>query len=284
MHRPFSFAAGLLTLMATVLPAPASAQTALLSHAERPARLIRKTTVYDAPAGVRLLPGDIVESGASGLQIEWPNGAVLALGPSSSVQLDGPASPTVLLLRGWLKLAATKPANSQLAASAGPWQLKADHGSAILHLAGTKTELFVEQGPLPLTETDRPGATGPTAVGRDQYAVRNGEQALQVSQRAPRQFVSEMPRTFYDPLVTIASRIRPADPAALREIEVQDLASWNDVPPLLRKRMVAQFTPRLNDAAFRQNVEAQLGDDPDWRQALQKTVKKRPPGMSNYLF
>src|SRR5690606_22493964 len=82
--------------------APALAQTALISHAEQPSRLIRKTTVHQAPAGVRLQAGDIVESHAGLVQIEWANGARFALGPASSVLVnDAGAAPSASLLRGW---------------------------------------------------------------------------------------------------------------------------------------------------------------------------------------
>lgn len=225
------------------LALPARAQRAVLSHAETPAKLIRKTTVYDAPAGASLLPGDIIEAGQRGLQIEWSNGALMALGPASSVQLDSSAgTPTVSLLHGWAKLAALKPANSQLSATAGQLAIRADQGSTILHLAADKSELFVEQGNLPVTETDRNGIDGPQTVGREQYAIRRGAQALQVMPRAPKLFVSEMPRAFFDPLLAVSDRIRPAELVQVREANVNDDPDWRP-PAQAAAPVVAPTTP-----------------------------------------
>jgi hypothetical protein len=293
-----------LPLMAAVLAAllapaaPALAQRAVLSHAERPAKLIRKTTVYDAPAGASLLPGDIIESGAGAIQIEWQNGALLALGPASSAQLDTTdGAPSVNLLRGWLKISANKPGAagqpatsgtgpSLITASAGALEARASSASGIFHLAADKTELFVEQGALSASDKDRSAAGGALPVSREQYAVRRGAQPLQVMPRPPRLFVTEMPRTFFDPLVAVAGRAKPTSAVALREVEAKDLADWNDVPALLRKRLVAQFSPRLADPAFRADAETVLANNPDWRQVLQQnaTNKKRANTFNNYLF
>jgi hypothetical protein len=245
------------------LALPAQAQRALLSHAETPAKLIRKTTVYDAPAGASLLPGDIIEAGQRGLQIEWANGAVLALGPASSVVLDSAVgTPTVSLLHGWAKLAALKPANSQLSATAGTLSLRADQGSAIIHLAPDKSELFVEQGNLPVTENDRNGIDGAQTVGREQYAIRRGAQALQVTPRAPKLFVSEMPRAFFDPLVAVGNRIRPAELVQVREANAADDPDWR--PPAQAAAPAAPTTSTPPPVA---------------------PPKKRPgPAISNALF
>jgi hypothetical protein len=271
-----------LLLAALLAPTlPALAQRALLSHAEQPAKLIRKTTVYDAPAGAGLQPGDIVESGARGLQIEWPNGALVALGPSSSVQLDSAAgAPSVNLLRGWIKVAASKPA-SKLTAAAGPLDVRSDGGSGILHLAADMTELFVEQGTLSATDKDK-AATPPLTINREQYALRRGVLPLQLMPRAPKLFVSAMPRVFFDPLVAVAKRAKQADAVALREVEAKDVADWNDVPAILNKRLVAQFAPRLVDPAFAKDAETLLGNNTDWRQALQGAKKRNI--ITNFLF
>lgn len=278
-------AAGLLSLAALLAPAPpALAQRALLSHAEHPAKLIRKTTVYDAPAGAALQPGDIVESGPRGLQIEWPNGALMALGPSSGVRLEAAAGvPSVNLLRGWLKIAAGKP-TSQLNAAAGPLEVRTSNGSGILHLSSDKTELFVERGTLSATDKDKGGAAVP--VNGEQYALRRGTLGLQVAGRPPRLFVSEMPRAFFDPLVAVAKRAKPAEAAPLREVDARDLADWNDVPALLNKRLVAQFAARLADPAFAKDAETVLANNPEWRQAVQQnaSARKRATTISNSLF
>jgi hypothetical protein len=275
-------------LVAAVLwtaASPALAQRAVLSHAEQPAKLIRKTTVYDAPAGTSLQPGDIVESGARGVQVEWANGALMALGPGSSMQLDSATgTPAVNLLRGWMKLSASRPAPTQLVATAGPLDMRVGDGSAIVHLAADQTELFVERGALAVVDRDKGGA--PVSVTREQHALRRGALPLQLTPRPPQPFIAAMPRTFFDPLVAIAGRARPAKAAPLREVGAQDLADWRDVPPTLHKRLVAQFAARLADPVFAKDAETLLGANPQWRMALrQNTVaKQRAKTVSNHLF
>ena len=276
-----------LLLLAVLLSSalPALAQRALLSHAEQPAKLIRKTTVYAAPAGASLQAGDIVESSALGLQIEWPNGALMALGPSSSVQLDAAGAASLNLLRGWLKISSGKLASSQLNVSVGTLQVHAAQGSGILHLAADGSELFVEQGTLSATDSNKPGVPA-LAIARDQYALSRGALPAQVAPRPPKLFISAMPKTFFDPLVPVARRVTPAAATALREVEAKDLADWRDVPSIVNKRLVAQFAGRLSDAAFSKEAESVLGSNADWRQALQQSAnaKKRNGTITNHLF
>lgn len=266
--------------------APALAQNALVSHAEQPPRLIRKTTVYQAPAGVRLQAGDIVESNAGTVQIEWSNGARFALGPASSVLvLDAGAAPAASLLRGWGKFATGAPAGGRLALEAGLLSLPAAGASGILRLAPEGTELFVESGAVAVNDNG-PGGARAVAVGREQYAARLSTRPLALAPRAPRLFVQQLPRAFLDPLVQVAARTRAAEPKAQREIAAADVAAWRDAGPPLRRRLAAQFAARLEDAVFRNEVEDLLADQPEWRDALrrQRAIKIRANTPLNHLF
>ena len=288
-HYQTTLAALRLLLLAALLApmAPALAQRALLSFSEQPAKLIRKTTVYDAPAGVRLQTGDIIESGARGLQVEWPGDALIALGPSSSVQLgDTGGAPTVNLLRGWLKIAADKRAARPLTARAGTLEVRvgSEGASGLLHLTPDQIELFVEHGTLSATDKEKAGAAMP--VSREQYAQRRAGLALRVVERAPQRFIAEMPRAFFDPLVAIAGRAKPAEVKALREAGARDLAEWTNLPPIVSKQLVAQFSTRLADPVFAKDAETMLLANPDWRAAVQQAgkAKRSLNTISNSLF
>jgi len=260
--------------LAQLLPAaPALAQNAVVSHAEQPPRLIRKTTVYQAPPGVRLQAGDIVESNAGTVQIEWSNGARFALGPASSVLVnDTGAAPAASLLRGWGKFATGAPAGGRLALEAGLISLPAAGASGILRLAPEGAELFVESGAVVVTDNGPGGPTNSRAVtvGREQYAARLSTRPLAVASRAPRLFVQQLPRAFLDPLIGVAARARAAEPRPQREIAAFDVAAWRDAAPALRRRLAAQFAARLEDAVFRNEVEDLLADQPEWRDALRR--------------
>ncbi len=266
--------------------APALAQNALVSHAEQAPRLIRKTTVYQAPAGVRLQAGDIVESNAGTVQIEWSNGARFALGPASSVLVnDAGAAPAASLLRGWGKFATGAPAGGRLALDAGQLSLPAAGASGILRLAPEGTELFVESGAVVVTDNG-PGGARAVAVSREQYAARMATRPLAIAPRAPRLFVQQLPRAFLDPLINVAARARAAEPRPQREIAAADVAAWRDAGPALRRRLATQFAARLEDAVFRNEVEDLLADQSEWRDLLrrQRAVKTRANTPLNHLF
>ena len=273
---------------AILLPvaAPAMAWHAVISHADGPAQLIRKAIVHRAPAGVPLQAGDIVESGTSMVQLEWPDGARLALGPASSMLVGAEGDmATVSVLRGWAKFATTAPAGGRLTLEAGPMRLLATGTSGILHLAADKTEFFVETGAVSATDNDlRPARS--TTVGREQYAVRAGARQLAVAPRAPRLFVQGMPRAFLDPLVAVAARTLAAVPVPQRPLSAADIGAWRDAGLPLRTRLARQFAARLSDPVFRNQIEDMVDNHPEWRDLLrrQRAPKGRAYTPHNQLF
>lgn len=270
----------LLTAM-LFLAVPASAQRARLTHAETPAQLIRKTAVYDAPAGTALHPGDLLGTGARGVQLEWPAGVLLALGPDSLLLVDDAAAfPAVTLVRGWAKVTA-----GRLNVAAGPLAVGVA-GSGIVHVAPGTAELFVERGSFTASVPERPAPGGPVQVGREQYAVFRTPQGLQPAGRPPRPFVSAMPRGFFDPLVAVGARVKPAEPVLLREAGAADVARWNDAAAGVRRQLATRFAPRLADPAFRAAAATALAPQPEWRQALKdaSAPRKRANTLPNTLF
>jgi len=279
--------AALASALALLGASPSLAQQALISHAEQPSRLIRKSTVYVAPAGVRLQAGDIVEADSRPLQIEWPDGTRLALGPASSVLLNAAgAMPSASLLRGWGKFTSSAPPGG-LALDAGALSLRAASASAsaIVRLAPDKTELFVEHGVVAATDNGTPGARS-VSVGRDQYAAGTVLRPIEVAPRAPRLFVGQMPRSFYDPLVKATLRVGAVTPTPQRDIAATDIAAWRDAGSATRARLARQFAGRLADARFRNEAEDVLAPWPEWREALRRqlAVRNRANRAQNYLF
>ena len=72
-----------------LLPLAAVAQgIGTLTLVEGPLRVIRGTTVLQGAEGVRVFPGDIIESSDAGfVQLEFAGGAIVALGASTRVLL-----------------------------------------------------------------------------------------------------------------------------------------------------------------------------------------------------
>lgn len=263
------------------LAAPAFAQRATLTHAESPAQLIRKTAVYEAPAGTALHPGDLLGTGARGVQLEWPAGVLVALGPDSLLLVDDAAAfPAVTLVRGWAKVTA-----GRLNVAAGALAVGVA-GSGILHVAGDTAELFVERGSFAASLPDRSAPGAPVQVGREQYAAVRGPGGLQAVARPPRSFVDAMPRGFFDPLVAVGARVKPAEPVLLREAGAADVARWNDAAAPVRRQLATRFAPRLADPAFRAAAATALAPQPEWRQALKdaSAPRKRANTLPNTLF
>lgn len=280
-------APALLLCAALACAAPAFAQLARLTHADVAAKLIRKTTVYDVPVGTALLSGDLVSSSTGNVQLEWPGGVLVALGPDSSILVDNAATaPALTLLRGWIKVkAGGSGPDGKLALVAGPLVI-GTAGSGILHVGPDRAELFVEQGTMAVSASDPAQRATPLVVGREQYAARVAGQDVQTAPRAPRPFVGALPRGFFDPLVGVAARVAPAAPVALREVDPADVAAWSDVPAPLRAQLAARFAPRLADPVFRAGALKLLGSRPEWQATLQSDTAPRKPQttFSNHLF
>lgn len=281
--RPASRAALLFAALLACAGA-AQAQQARLTHADAPAGLIRKTTVYEAQPGTTLYAGDIVSADSGNVQLEWPGGVLVSLGPGSRVLVDNAAAaPALTLLGGWIKLAAGGSGYAgKLTLAAGPLAV-GTAGNGILRLQPDQVELFVESGTMAVSATDKTQPAAPRVVGREQYAIRGPGQAWQIAPRAPRAFVGAMPRGFYDPLVAVAARVKPASPRLVREVTPADVAALSDVPGPLRLEFAARFAVRMNDPAFRAGAAQLLASRPPARPAP-APARKPPYNPSNSLF
>lgn len=193
-----------LAMLAFALPAGAAPASAI-SYAEAPVRLVRDTSLFLAARGARLQSGDIIETGASPIQLEGMGGATVAVGPASRVyfKLVGDAAE-LTLLAGWLKVqpgAAPSPASTTI--NAGTLRVNPDASSLIINAAPGKTALFAETGAPMVAEMQGVKQLRATRLAREQYAVRTTREALKVLPRAPKDFLGAMPPAFFDPLVVV---------------------------------------------------------------------------------
>ena len=194
----------LLAMLACALPAGAAPASAI-SYAEAPVRLVRDTRLFLAARGARLQTGDIIETGASPIQLEGMGGATVAVGPASRVyfKLGGEATE-LTLLAGWIKVqpgAAASPASTII--NVGSLRVNPDASSLIINAAPGKTALFVESGAPMVAEMQGAKQLRATKLAREQYAVRTTKDALKLLPRAPKDFLGAMPPAFFDPLVVV---------------------------------------------------------------------------------
>ncbi len=257
-HSHFTLAPALALALAFLTPAAIAAN---LSVAEQPVRLIRAATVYKAAVGVTLQNDDIVETGAGSAQVEAGPGMLLALDPYTRIYLvnvNAGTRPEVVLLSGWVKLAA----KARVAVSSPLMRVSLERGASIIHQGSDRTQMFAEDGSQLVAALDAKGQAGTEVkVEREQYALVQAGAAPKVLPRAPREFLRELPLTFQDPVTAAPDRLKGAKvaPVVEREAEFGDIAPWLTTNLSLHKRLMARFQVRLKDPRFRKQFEARLG-------------------------
>ncbi|WP_295990026.1 FecR domain-containing protein [Rugamonas sp.] len=231
-----------MALLHTVLPARAETT---LSDAAQPVRLLRGTNFYSAVRGARLQSGDLLETGDGGVQIDIAGIATLALGPATRVYFKlGAGAPEVQLLDGWLKVqaAGTNADNAPRIAS-GALAFAVAGGSVTVRHAARKTELFVENGELLVSDAEAGKTARAVKVLREQYAVRNAAELLKLLPRAPRDFLGGMPPTFLDTLVSVNSKGVAVAPKLDAAATFSQVTPWLADAPALRQTLQRRFYP-----------------------------------------
>ena len=240
MNRALSCLRLLLLLVSCPLALPASAAaTAAISYAELPVRLVRDTTLYLAARGAHLQHGDMLESGASGIQLEGVGGSAVALGPASRVYLKlGADSAELVLLDGWMKIR-----EGSTIVSTGAVRLNSTGSTVILHARAGKTELFIETGEPPVSEMQGGKFLLTTRMKREQYAIRTGKAPLKVLPRPPKDFLGAMPPAFYDALVAVSFKGAATAPKIEGKASFAEVGPWLAGEPDLYQALYRRFFP-----------------------------------------
>lgn len=227
-----------------VLPASADT-TAAISFAEQPVRLLRETGFYQAARGARLQSGDIVDSGASGLQLDCGAACIMALGPDTQVALRfGPRGFDVVVLNGWMKIQSRPaPGSGSVTVSSKGLQLNAAGSSVIVHARPGVAELFVETGEPFVDEMQGAKVVQHTKFTREQYALRAESQPLKLLPRPPKEFISGMPKPFLDVLVPVPIKGAPQAAKRERAATFSEVTPWLADEPALRQAIDRRFNP-----------------------------------------
>jgi len=194
---------------------------------------------YRPAAGVRLHTCDIVRTGQQGLvQVEYPDGSKIALGPDSRMVFDVPrgGEPAVgphFLISGWVKVAVPKREKAPPYRIDTPlFDLITDAGVAALRVGGDEGEFFVEQG----AAVALVPAPGRVAVGTGRSFLRKGGDRGTVSAGVRHPFVEAMPRAFRDTLPALLGQLKAADvqPRPSPDYRPGDADEWLKSEPELR--------------------------------------------------
>jgi hypothetical protein len=289
-----------LLVLSLLLPISASAQEAgTLTYVEGGLRVIRGTTVFQAAESMRFRLGDIIESADPGFaQLEFPGGAIVALGPSSRVLLlsgqagravdksaGGPPAAALVLLSGWLK-GEVSPSTGAHRYATPLLAVTSRDGSVVLHAAAA-TEIFVESGSAAIAVVNPDGNLGGSNLAKGgQFFSRRAGKAVITSPRPDASFVSSVPRPFQDTLPSRLTRFagkRPAEPRREHEVTYPEIQPWLTIGHAWRRGFVERFQPRLSDAEFRRAIEAHLSEHPEWDRILhpEKYEPKTAPPAQN---
>ena len=267
----------LLVVSLLLMAGPAVAQEmGALTLVEGPLRLIRGTTVLQGADGVRLRPGDIVETSDGGFaQLEFTGGTIIALSSSTRVILfshtasrdtHGNAEGGLLLLSGWLK-SQTGSSSQAFRCDSPLLAATIQDGSLVLRATAQATEIFVESGSARIGEVNMEGKwRNPQIAKGGKFYSRSASKNIAVNPRPTSAFIEAMPRPFRDTFPSRMPRFANKQPQPKRDHEVtySEIQPWLTARQAWRSGFVQRFQPRLQDPAFRKALEAHLKDHPEW--------------------
>lgn len=253
---------------------PVAFAQAMISFSEKPLQVIRGTVLHTGLTGVLLESGDLLETVEAGVQVEGLGDTTIALGPASRIAYERSASAIDLaLLDGWVKVQ-IKTAGQAITIQTARLRVRATGGTLIVHASALRDEIFVEDGTQLVADlgSKREGqreALREIKLEREQFATRTGDEPLKSGGRPGREFIGEMPRAFRDVLVPVAARLKTK--VALKkehDVRYEEIAPWLASRIVLQKSLVSRLMPRLKDPAFRQPLDAALGQSRDWKPIL----------------
>jgi hypothetical protein len=252
---------------------------------EGEALITRAAGRWRAAEGVRLQPGDIVESGETTyLQVELVDQTVLGIGPKSRIMIGGSvrlrAERTLYALGGWFKLTnARKDGNQRSFEFRSPLlEIGLLPGVVVIQLKPTEATLFAERGDLKLVERPAGAALG---VRQGQtYRRTSGTTRGGLSGSPPAAFVAEMPRSFRDSLPLRADKFRDREvpPKAAPDFVYADVEAWLNAESPFRRQFIERWRGKARDPEFRRALIANLSSHPEWDPVLfpEKYLPKDP--------
>lgn len=287
----------LLLFLSILVPVVAATQeVGTLTVMDGGLRLIRGATVFQAVEGVRLRPGDIlVSSEGSFDQLEFSDGTVVALGPSSQLFLMRSASGRVsgsvdapvaelVLLTGWLK--GETPEKSGAYRYVSPLLgATTQNGTVVIHAKADTADLFVESGSALIGEVNSDANWRKFAAGKSgQFFSRTAGSGASTLTKPGPAFIDAMPRAFKDTLPPRMSRFngKPPQPVREREANYSDVRPWLIIGRPWKMSLVRRFEPLLSNPAFRTALEAHVNEYPEWEAVLHpRKSSSTAPANSN---
>jgi hypothetical protein len=249
---------------------------------EGSAALLRSAGRFALAEGVRVQAGDIVEVADKGLvQLEFPGGARVSLGPQSRFHVAGLAGSAgrggrevpvsdFYLLHGWSKYALA-PKSPPLRVTTPLFGFGSADAVLVLQVESAEAGLFVERGALRVAEGFvKATPTSPITVGAGQFYVRRADQRGVLQPRPAPGFVAAMPNHYRDNLPERRERFNGRDvaPRRVADLNYPDVEAWLKGPPELRRPLMQRLRARAQDPEFRKALIANMRFHPEWDRIL----------------
>ena len=221
---------------------------------------------YIPVPGVQLRQCDIVQTGPESLvQVEFPDGSRIELGPDSRFLSDVPAPVgsarevgPYFLGSGWLKLTVPKRDNAPPYRINTPYfDLVMSSGVAVLNVADGG-RFFIEQGSaLALDPSGTRGAGARMNVAANEtYSRKSAESRPAVMNRADPAFVKSMPRSFRDTLPAMYAKVkgRAAQPRPAPDYDYGAISAWLKTRPELQQCIAGDLVRSVQEMLKREGL------------------------------
>jgi hypothetical protein len=281
-------------VLAAAISVPCMAAAADVSGAitilEGQALIYRGSGRLQAIEGVRLAPGDIVETAAATFaQIELADQSVAQFGPATRVMINASAPRQkperwLYIMEGWVKFSSGKrdpAAGPGFELRAPLFEIPASPGVVVLRSSPAEVNLFVELGDLRVVERQLAGS--PVAVplrSGDSYRRKPAARGS-VNPGSRQAFVDAMPRYFRDSLPLRLDRFRDRQVQAKEapDFGYADVEPWLQAEPAVRRPLMQRWRSKAREPAFRAALVANLAAHPEWDPILfpEKYRPKDPP-------
>ena len=282
-------------LLLSALPRPPTAQTiALVTLLEGSLRVIRGITAFQGAEGMSIRQGDIIESSDQGfVQLEFGNGAIIALGPSSRMYiLQGAPGKTkgeqnvgldLVMLNGWFKSESTS--NKHLYRYRTPLLAAiTTGGTLVVRSDPSECDVFLESGSVSVGEVNPSGVSGGATAGKvgQSFSRKKGAAAPRLA-RPSGEFLEDMPRPFRDTLPPRIARYsaQPVEPKVGHPVTNEEIGHWLRIPSAWRKGLPERFATRLSAPDFRKQIELHLKEFPEWGPLLRPKKDSESPQVRN---
>lgn len=238
-----------------------------ITHLDGSGVLIRGTSRHALTKGISLQSGDIMEFNEhTHAQVEFPDGAIAAFGSSSRILWFShsnkyPTSTKLYLLTGSAKVAVPK--------GAKPLRIETQHldfavteAISIILTSDSESEVFVESGTIRIN--------GELNLREGEYCRQKTGRRLSLAASPPKSFVSVLPIQFRDPLPHLLARLgnRNSPLAKPRNFTYDEVKSWLNGPPKIRKYLAHQWRAKVKDGVFRKSLERNIKKHPEWGYVL----------------